>query len=182
MTRVYIALGSNLGDSKRILTEAWATLGECERITLDGLSSPYLSAPVGMKSQHWFTNAVGRLHTDLEPLELLEVLLETEARFGRIRKSGSFGYQDRSLDLDLLYYGNVIMDVPELILPHPRIGERLFVLVPLRELDSELVDYATGKSVGEMQAALEHAMEVSGGKPQEIICDSWEPAHLEILS
>ena len=116
----YIGLGSNLGDSKRILQDSWRALGEVEGIALDGLSSPYMTAPVGMTSNHLFTNAVGRLRVTLTPLELLQSLLTVEASFGRLRKERSFGYQDRSLDLDLLYYGDVAMDSPELILPHPR--------------------------------------------------------------
>ena len=171
--KAFIGLGSNLGDGKALLQGAWQALGNVDGIVLDGLSSPYMTAPVDMTSQHWFTNAVGRLQVSLPPLELLKVLLGVEASFGRTRRKQIFGYQDRSLDLDLLYYGDVVMDSPELILPHPRIGDRLFVLVPFAELEPDFRDNLSGETISSMELRLRNIMGPDGHKKQEIIRGSW---------
>lgn len=171
--KAFIGLGSNLGDSKTLLQEAWLALGEVDGIVLAGLSNPYSSAPVDMTSQHWFTNAVGRLQVSLPPLELLKVLLEVEASFGRIRSEKTFGYQDRSLDLDLLYYGELVMDSPELILPHPRIGDRLFVLAPFAELEPDFRAAPGEETIAAMELRLRAALAKDPSKKQEIIPGSW---------
>jgi 2-amino-4-hydroxy-6-hydroxymethyldihydropteridine diphosphokinase len=177
----YIGMGSNLGDGKTTLMEAWEVLGDIEGITLDKISSPYKTAPVEMTSQHWFTNAVGRLKVDMSPLQLLESLLAVEATFGRARKSGTFGYQDRSLDLDLLYFGDTVMDSPDLTVPHPRIGGRLFVLEPLAELAPDFSgDPADGRTARQLAQDLRKKLTSKEGKAQEIIRDTWdeEPKYL----
>ena len=172
--KAFIGLGSNLGDGQALLQGAWQALGNVDGIVLDGLSSPYMTAPVDMTSQHWFTNAVGRLQVSLPPLQLLKVLLAVEASFGRTRKEQSFGYQDRSLDLDLLYYGDVVMDRPELILPHPRIGDRLFVLVPFAELEPDYKDTLSEETIASMELRLRTIMATpADGKKQEIIRGVW---------
>jgi 2-amino-4-hydroxy-6-hydroxymethyldihydropteridine diphosphokinase len=171
-TTAYIGLGSNIGDGKITLQAAWQNLGEREGIVLEALSRPYMSAPVDMTSQHWFTNAVGKLQTTLSPQELLQELLLVEKAFGRKRDERSFGYQDRSLDLDLLYYGDVTMDQPELVLPHPRIGDRLFVLVPLAELAGDFRDPVSGLTVAAMEINLRERLRQSNGK-QELIPGVW---------
>lgn len=171
--RVYIGLGSNLGDGPSILQDGWRMLGEAEGVELVDLSSPYKSAPVEMSSQHWFTNGVGRIETVLPPLALLEELFRVEAAFGRKRTSGSFGYQDRPLDLDMLYYGEIILDEPELILPHPRIRERLFVLSPLAELDPGFIDPLSGETAAAMEIRLKEKISGNRMKNQEIIRGKW---------
>lgn len=173
VVQAYVGLGSNLGDGKAILQNSWQALGEAEGITLKKISSPYMTAPVDMTSHHWFTNSVGLAEVTLTPLELLQCLLAVEAQFGRTRKNKNFGYEDRSLDLDLLYYGDTVMDSPELILPHPRIAERLFVLVPLAELAPEREDCVNGRTVSTMVAELEARMAATAKKKQEIIKGSW---------
>lgn len=170
----YIGLGSNLGDGKAILQDAWFALGEIDGITTEKLSSPYSTAPVDMASQHWFTNAVGRLQVNLEPLGLLQALLDVEVAFGRTRDDMVFGFQDRSLDLDLLYCGEIKMDSPELILPHPRIRERLFVLVPFVEIEPDYVDFSSGESITEMLDRLKKQLGESPRSKQEIIKSSWD--------
>ncbi len=166
-------MGSNLGDSKTLLQEAWQALGKVDGIVLDGLSSPYMTAPVDMTSQHWFTNAVGRIQVNLPPLALLQVLLAIEASFGRTRSEKKFGYQDRSLDLDLLYYGDIVMDSPELTLPHPRICDRMFVLVPLAELEPEFRDSLSKEPVTAIEARLRKQIESTMNKKQEIFHGLW---------
>ncbi len=129
-----IGLGSNLGQSRTLLKEAWQSLGQHPEVNLQTLSSPYRTRPVGMESSHWFINAVGRLHTTLPPETLLDLLLETEQKFGRVRYPELEGYQDRTLDLDLLLFADSIIQSERLILPHPAMHERLFVLIPLAEI------------------------------------------------
>jgi len=172
-TTAFIGLGSNLGDGKMLLQGAWQALGEVDGIALDGLSSPYMTAPVGMTSRHWFTNAVGRIQVSLTPLELLAALLAVEASFGRTRDEKTFGYQDRSLDLDLLHFDDVVMDSPELILPHPRIGDRLFVLVPFAEIAPDFHDSLSGETITDKERRLREAMIASQSCPQEIIRGAW---------
>ena len=171
--KAFIGMGSNLGDSKSLLQEAWQALGNVEGIVLDGLSSPYMTAPVDMTSQHWFTNAVGRLAVTLAPLDLLKALLTVEASFGRTRSEQNFGYQDRSLDLDLLYYGKTVMDAPELTLPHPRIADRLFVLVPFAELEPDFRDSLSHETISSMEKRLYERLGSATNKKQEIIRGAW---------
>lgn len=172
-TKAYIGMGSNLGDGRAILQEAWAALAEVAGIRPERLSSPYVTAPVGMDSRHWFTNAVGCLQVTLPPRDLLHALMEIEAGFGRVRDGMSRGYQDRRLDLDLLYYGDVVMDSPELTLPHPRIGLRLFVLTPLAELEPDLRDPVTGESIAVMEQRLRSNIIVGKSQQQEIVRERW---------
>lgn len=171
--KAYVGMGSNLGDGRTILQEAWQALGKVDGIVLDGLSSPYTTAPVDMTSQHWFTNAVGRLQVSLAPLALLKTLLAIEASFGRTRNQKIPSYQDRSLDLDLLYYGDVIMKSPELILPHPHIDERLFVLVPFAELEADFLDNLYGVTMARRELRFREKMAKLKNKEQEIIRDAW---------
>lgn len=173
MVKAYIGLGSNVGDGKKTLQDAWKAVGQSEGITCLQLSSPYQSAPVDMESQNWFTNAVGVLSTTLEPLGLLRILLGVEADFGRRRPENVSGYQDRSLDLDLLYFGDIVMNSDELILPHPHIGERLFVLEPLVELDGDFYDHARGLRVCEMVKLLQKKFTTKERELQEITRSSW---------
>jgi 2-amino-4-hydroxy-6-hydroxymethyldihydropteridine diphosphokinase len=171
--KAFIGMGSNLGDGRTILQNAWQALGNVEGIVLDGLSSPYMTAPVDMTSQHWFTNAVGRLQVSLSPLALLKTLLNIEASFGRTRSKKVSGYQDRRLDLDLLYYGDIIMESPELILPHPHIDERLFVLVPFAELEADFRDNLSGATIMSRELHLRDEMAKLKNKEQEIIRGAW---------
>ncbi len=150
-TLAAIGLGSNLGDSPAILLQSWDWLGCQPGIRTVALSAPYRSEPVGMISEHWFTNAAGLLTTTLSPERTLEILLATETRFGRRRTPGA-GYQDRTLDLDLLLYGELILTTDRLRLPHPRMHERLFVLVPLAELAPDWRHPVSGMTIGRLTA------------------------------
>lgn len=134
-----IGLGSNLGSSLNILLAAWSALQETPGVEAGRLSSPYRSRPIGMDSPHWFINAVGMIRTSLDPLALLHRFQVLEAQFGRRRDPLVPGYQDRTLDLDLLFYDDLHLNTAQLILPHPRMGQRRFVLDPLLEiLDDEV--------------------------------------------
>lgn len=171
--RVFIGMGSNLGNSPETLLTAWEMLGQDRKIHLVALSSPYVSAPVDMHSQHWFTNAVGELRTAFSPAELLAKLMEVEAVLGRVRKDQGFGYQDRTIDLDLLYFGELQQDDPDLVLPHPHIQDRLFVLCPLMELAPDFHDVRRGRTVREMEARLQERMAGGAARRQEISRSSW---------
>jgi len=131
-TGVYIAIGSNLGDRAANLHGALDALRACEDIDVVRCSSIDETAPVGGPAgQGMYLNAVAELDTTLEPRSLLRRLLEIEDRFGRVR---SVVNGPRTLDLDLILYRSLRIDEPDLIVPHPRIWEREFVMRPLREL------------------------------------------------
>lgn len=126
-----IGLGSNLGPSLRLLQAAWRLLGRHPAIETLRLSSPYRTQPQGLDTDHWFINAAGLLRTSLTPEALLAHLHELENQHGRVRSPHATEYQDRTLDLDLLLYGDLILRQSTLTLPHPRMLERRFVLAPL---------------------------------------------------
>ena len=129
--RAFIGLGANLGEPEAQVGRAIAALGTLPRTRLLAASSLYLSAPLGVGEQPDFVNAVAEVETALSARELLEELLAAEARFGRERPSPG---APRTLDLDLLLYGDQIIAAPGLVVPHPRMHERAFVLVPLAEI------------------------------------------------
>ena len=137
MVNAYIGLGSNLGNCRDNILQAWSRLGEVRGVKLLTLSSPYRSEPVGMESANWFINAVGCLQTSLPPRQLLSEMLRVEAGLGR--KRGLKGTpEDRTVDLDLLYWDDMICEEPEMVLPHPEIANRLFVLLPLAEIEPDM--------------------------------------------
>ena len=134
-TIAYIALGSNLDNPKMQIQDAFAELDEIEATHLLRTSSLYASAPWGYADQPDFVNAVASVETELPPRRLLDELLKIETWHGRER---SFANAPRTLDLDIALYGNDIVDEESLKIPHPRIHERAFVLVPLGEIAPDL--------------------------------------------
>lgn len=151
---VWVALGSNLGEREANLEGAVRALREHDGVDVQSVSSWHVTAPVGGPSdQPEFSNGALRCTTTLEPREFLAVLQSIEARFGRDRTNAVLN-GPRTLDLDLLLFGDCEVNDPELTLPHPRIEERTFVLEPLAELDSELVLPRSGRSVRECLATL----------------------------
>lgn len=135
MARAYIALGSNLRDPADEVSRAFAELGDLPTTRLVRRSSLYRTAPVGYDNQPDFINAVAEVETSLSPLELLRAILQLENQHGRERP---FPNAPRVLDLDLLLYDDVAMRTTELTLPHPRMHERGFVLLPLAEIAPDL--------------------------------------------
>jgi 2-amino-4-hydroxy-6-hydroxymethyldihydropteridine diphosphokinase len=170
----FIGLGSNLGNGIKILKSAWNRIGEIENVTLAALSHPYLTAPVDMESSHWFTNAVGMVRTTLSAPQLLEHLHHVEAEFGRTRAVSSRGYQDRSLDLDILCIGETVIDTPDLVLPHPRLDQRLFVLAPFAEIAPEYREQPDGMTIREKCSQLIEQMRTGRIPWQKIKKGGWE--------
>jgi 2-amino-4-hydroxy-6-hydroxymethyldihydropteridine diphosphokinase len=132
VTRAYVGLGANLGDRERTLREAVDALAAEGGIEVVAVSTLRETEPVGVGEQPRFLNGAVELETSLTARELLDRLLGVEQRFGRVRIPGEHG--PRTLDLDLLLYGDEVIDEPELHVPHPRLHERRFVLEPLAEL------------------------------------------------
>lgn len=170
---VFIGLGSNLGESSQLLMEGWELIGLHPGVTLETISAPYLSSPVGMASNFWFTNAVGQLTTSCSAEEMLDLLLDTEKQLGRVRNKKKRGYQDREIDLDLLYYGSRIMDTPRLTVPHPRRNDRLFVLEPMTVIAPDFKDPETGQPMVEMHRRLKKRIASGTIEAQEITAGSW---------
>jgi 2-amino-4-hydroxy-6-hydroxymethyldihydropteridine diphosphokinase len=135
--RAYVALGSNLGDREATIRAAVAALAAEPGVRVVAVSSLIETEPVGYLDQPRFLNGAAALETSLAPRALLELLLAVERRFGRERE-GAPPQGPRTLDLDLLLYGNAEIDEPGLRIPHPRLHERPFVLGPLAELDRSL--------------------------------------------
>ena len=131
--RAFVALGGNLGDVETTLMEAVWALESLPQSSLRAQSSIYRSAAWGRTDQPDFLNAVVEIQTRLAAIELLNRLLEIEERFGRVRDPAD-RWGPRKLDLDLLAYGDQEIDEPGLHVPHPRMKERAFVLVPLAEI------------------------------------------------
>lgn len=173
--RIFVGMGSNLGDSLTRLRDAWEQIGKLAGVSCISLSSPYVTAPVDMHSLHWFTNAVGELRSQLKPHELLNQLLAVEAALGRTRDRKDFGYQDRVIDLDILYIGETVMDTPELILPHPHLYDRLFVLTPLAEIAPDFVDCKSGRPIQELELRLRERIAKGAARHQEISRTEWMP-------
>ncbi len=133
MTRAYVGLGSNLGDREATLRAALAELAATPGVEVVAVSTLVDTEPVGYLDQPRFLNGVAVLETDLPARALLDLLLALEARFGRDRAAAP-AQGPRTLDLDLLLYGDAVIDEEGLRIPHPRLHERAFVLGPLREV------------------------------------------------
>lgn len=140
-SRAYISLGANLGDDLgATLIQAALKIAALEGTQVVALSSLWRSAPVDAEGPD-FVNAVVAVDTDLSPIDLLDALQVIEQAHGRERP---YRHAPRTLDLDLLLYGDVALDTPRLTLPHPRLGERAFVLRPLLEIAPALASLASG--------------------------------------
>ena len=154
MTEAFIALGSNLGDAHAQVLSAFDALAGLPGTQLLARSQLYLTPPWGVLDQPPFVNAVALVDTRLAPHELLDALLAIERAAGRVRDGERWG--PRTLDLDVLHMDAIVMADERLSLPHPRIRERAFVLLPLHDLAPDLVLPGQGR-VADLLAALDVA-------------------------
>lgn len=141
---IFLGFGSNLGDRLGFLSSAIGELKELG-VFLSQCSSLYETAPVGIQSQHDFLNMVASVETERGPWSLLEVCLQVEAKLGRSREK-----EDRTIDIDLLFFGKVCISSPGLEVPHPRVSERRFVLMPLEEIAPSFIDPRSGKTLARL--------------------------------
>ena len=153
---VYIALGSNVGDRAAMLERAMAAMN-LAGIRVSQQSSFYVTEPVDAPGQAWFLNAVVEAETSLLPLQLLHALLRIERELGRRR---IMPHGPRTIDLDILFYGSSVIRSKELQVPHPRLPERRFVLVPLAQIAPEFRHPALNKSVMQLLAETPDRSEV----------------------
>lgn len=141
-----IALGSNMGDSQAILAAALENLAQTPGIFIEAKSSWYKTKAVGPPQPDYW-NGCAILQVETSPQTLLETLLRIEQKFGRVRQEH---WGPRTLDLDLLLYDDLIMDTPNLQIPHPRMRERAFVLVPLAEIAPNWLEPVSGRLIQDL--------------------------------
>ncbi len=146
---VYLGLGSNMGNRQDNLDRALDLLSQ--RLRIGKVSSIYDTEPIGNVNQPHFLNLACQVYTRLAPRELLTLAKGIELKLGRaLGKSNA----PRPIDIDILFYGDLVVETPELVIPHSRLTERAFVLVPLDEIVPELVHPVSGKTVKELMSAV----------------------------
>ena len=162
MVKCAIALGSNQGNSLDILEKSLIVLNQIPGIIIDATSSWYQTKPIGTpQAQPDYLNGCALLSTQQTPEELLNILQAIEIQFGRINKGA---LQPRTLDLDLLLYGDLVLNTPNLTIPHPRMTERAFVLVPLAEIAPDWSEPQSNTKI----AQLLRNVDKSGVKPYTV--------------
>jgi 2-amino-4-hydroxy-6-hydroxymethyldihydropteridine diphosphokinase len=167
MAEVYVALGSNVGDTASHLREAVARIAKW--LTIERVSSAYRTEPVGLRDQPFFLNAVLRARSELPPRDVLARLGRIEEDMGRQRDVPN---GPRTIDLDLLLYDDVVVDEPPgLVVPHPRLASRRFVLVPLAEIAGHLRPLPSGGTVLDLLDELPAAQSV-----ERVDLPDWPPA------
>ncbi len=147
---IYLSLGSNLGDRANNLLKAIEHLPPQVEVIIQ--SSVYETEPWGYSDQPTFLNQVVKARTSLEPIDLLALLKEIEVRMGR---KESFRFGPRLIDLDILFYDDLILNTPDLMIPHPRITERAFVLIPLSEISPDLIHPERNKTIAELKNSID---------------------------
>ena len=146
---VFLAFGSNLGNRRENIERALELLNK-EGLKPVSVSQPITTAPEGFTSANEFLNSAAKFTTSLSPHEVLDVTQRTERTLGRTQKSEGGVYHDRTIDIDILFYDDMVLNTPELAIPHPRIAERMFVLRPMNEIAPALRHPANGKTIHEL--------------------------------
>lgn len=154
MAIAYLCLGSNVGDKLTYVQQAVKMLTSSNMVTVVRSSAFYETEPWGNKELDWFVNAVIEIKTKLSPRELLELCKNTEIKMGR-KPSDSDTYEPRCIDIDILFYGDLTINEPDLVIPHPHLHERAFALVPLLELIPDYEHPKYKKSLLEIHEELE---------------------------
>ena len=149
MVTVYLGLGSNLGNRQGNLD--WALDFLSQRLRVEKVSSVYDTEPLGNTNQPRFLNLVCQISTGLEPMALLTLAKGIERKLGRLPHTSN---APRPIDIDILFYGDQVIETPELVIPHPRLTERAFVLIPLAEVAPNLVHPVSGKTIKELKEEL----------------------------
>lgn len=144
MVKAYLGLGSNIGDRAHQLQQAIRIIDQYQYIDVTSISPIYETEPVGYTDQPQFLNLCIEIETTLNPQELLKRCLETEEALHRVRK---IRWGPRTLDVDILLYGNEIIEEDNLIIPHPRMAERAFVLIPLNDIASKHIEPRSQKLI-----------------------------------
>ena len=151
---VYLGLGSNLGDKENNIHSALEKINEKIGRVIS-LSSFYITDPVGFISENTFINAACHVQTRLEPLAILQLTQDIEKELGRITKSKNNKYSDRTIDIDILMFDNIILNSEPLVLPHPHLHDRSFVILPLEEIASNIQHPVLNKTIGEIRKDFE---------------------------
>ena len=160
MSIVYLSLGSNIGDRLGYLQQAAALLSSHEDISIITTSSFYETEPWQMNTKNWFVNAVVQISTSLSPEELLETTQRVEDKLGRVRDKNVLGYQDRTIDIDILFYDKMMMHNEILTIPHPLLHRRACLLVPMLEIAQDFVHPVFNKTISELYDELEEPEQV----------------------
>lgn len=144
---LYLGIGGNLGNRLENIGKAIKLISE--KIAAPQSVSPiYLSEPWGFNHAKYFTNAILKIDTDLTPTKLLKIILNIESELKRVRSQS--GYEGRTMDIDIIYYGDKKINCDNLVVPHPKSKDRLFVLLPLKDIDPNFIDPITGKTIDNM--------------------------------
>ncbi len=155
MAIVYLSLGSNLGDRVGYIQQAVSLLGANPNINIVATSSFYETEPWHMHSDNWFVNAVIQISTTLQPEELLKECKNIETMLGR-KKEISNTYSDRTIDIDIIFYDNLILNTPDLTIPHRFFHKRVFMLVPMLEIAQDFVHPLFNKTVEKLYDEIEN--------------------------
>lgn len=160
MSTAYLSLGSNIGDRIGFIQQAHSLLNDSEGIKVVDCSSLYETEPIGVEDQEWFINAALKVETTLSPQELMKKCLDIENILGRVRDENTQKWGPRCIDIDILFYDEVISATDFLQLPHPRVDQRAFTLVPMLEIAQDFVHPVLNKSIEQLYNELEEPEEV----------------------